>query len=78
MGLAGEVRTIPWEQSHYDAALGGYKTEVTGDQLRNAPEFSRRDDALVSGHECGNLIAYYGAMLEHVRRTALPQRQDLP
>src|SRR3954463_4226639 len=64
LGLGAETHTIPWEQLHYDAALHGYKTSITEDQLRDAPEFSRQDDALLSGHEHDELIAYYRAMLE--------------
>src|SRR5438132_10204079 len=40
LGLGAEIHTIPWEQLHYDTALGGYRTNITVDQLRNAPEFS--------------------------------------
>jgi len=64
LGLGAEMHTIPWEQLHYDTALGGYKTTITEDQVRNAPEFSRRDDALLSGHERAELDAHYRAMLE--------------
>jgi hypothetical protein len=64
LGLGAETHTIPWEQLHYDTALGGYKTTVTEGQLRNAPEFSRRDDALLSGHQRAELDAHYRAMLE--------------
>lgn len=42
LGLGSEVHTIPWEQLHYDTSLGGYKTNITEEQLRRAPEFSRR------------------------------------
>jgi hypothetical protein len=64
LGLGSEMHTVPWDQLHYDTALSGYKTNITADWLRNAPEFSRRDDALLSGHECDELDAYYRAMLE--------------
>src|SRR5687768_17289137 len=64
LGLGGETHTIPWEQQHYAPALHGYTTSITEDQLRNAPEFSRQDDELLSGHEQDELIAYYRAMLE--------------
>ncbi len=59
LGFGAETHTIPWEQLHYDAALGGYKTNITVDQLRNAPEFSRSDEALLSGHEREELSRYY-------------------
>ena len=51
LGLGAEAHTIPWEQLHYDTALGGYKTSIAESQLQNAPEFSRGDDPLLSGHE---------------------------
>jgi len=51
LGLGAEVHTVPWEQLHYDTDLGGYRTSITEDQLRKAPEFSRQDEALLSGHE---------------------------
>jgi len=64
LGLGSEMHTVPWDQLHYDTALSGYKTNMTADRLRNAPEFSRRDNALLSEHERDELDAYYRAMLE--------------
>jgi hypothetical protein len=59
LGLGVEVHSIPWEQLHYDTGLGGYRTSITEDQLRKAPEFSRQDEALLSGHERDELSQYY-------------------
>ena len=59
LGLGEETHTIPWEQLHYDKDLGGYKARVSETQLRNAPEFSRQDESLLSGHEREELINYY-------------------
>src|ERR671926_1292772 len=59
LGLGSETHTIPWEQLHYDTALHGYRTSIAEEQLRNAPEFSRQDDALLSVHEQDELTAYY-------------------
>src|SRR3954468_19146957 len=53
LGLGEETHTIPWEQLHYDTDLGGYKARVSESQLRNAPEFSRQDESLLSSHERG-------------------------
>src|SRR5436853_7270224 len=47
LGLGAEVHTILWEQLRYDTAVGGYKTGITEDQLRKAPEFSRQDETLL-------------------------------
>jgi hypothetical protein len=59
LGLGAETHRLPGEQLHYDTALGGYKTGVTEHQLRNAPEFSRGDEALLSGHEREELSRYF-------------------
>jgi len=59
LGLGAEIHTIPWEQLHYDTALGGYRTNITVDQLRNAPEFSRQDESLLSHHQRRELNEYY-------------------
>src|SRR6476469_8410555 len=58
LGLGEETHTIPWEQLHYDTNLGGYKTSVSEAQLRNAPEFSRQDETILSGHEREKLLDY--------------------
>src|SRR5215213_7328261 len=51
LGLGHELHTIPREQLPYEMALHDYKTGTREEQLRNAPEFSRHDDALLSGHQ---------------------------
>src|SRR3954467_4292303 len=59
LGVGSEIHTIPWEQLHYDTTLGGYKTTITEERLHKAPEFSRSDEALLSGHERQQLGDYY-------------------
>ncbi|GJE43861.1 PRC-barrel domain-containing protein [Methylobacterium soli] len=59
LGVGSETHTIPWEQLHYDTTLHGYHTNITEEQLRKAPEFSRSDDALLSGHERQQLREFY-------------------
>src|SRR3954449_6659614 len=59
LGVDSEVHTIPWEQLHYDTKLHGYHTTITEEQLRNAPEFSRSDESLLSQHEWQQLRDHY-------------------
>jgi len=59
LGMGTEVHTIPWEQLHYDTKLHGYHTTITEEQLRQAPEFSRGDEALLSRYERQELDHYY-------------------
>jgi hypothetical protein len=32
---------MPWSKLTYDTSLGGYRTDITEDQLRGAPAFTR-------------------------------------
>lgn len=40
LGVGGNQYPLPWNAFHYDTNLGGYVTNVTEEQLRNAPEFT--------------------------------------
>ncbi len=37
LGLGAHEHTIPWEKLKYDTHLGGYRTDITEEQLRGAP-----------------------------------------
>ena len=37
LGLGAHHHTIPWEKLDYDTRLGGYRTDITEEQLRGAP-----------------------------------------
>lgn len=37
LGIGSSEHTIPWNKLDYDTALGGYRTDITEDQLRGAP-----------------------------------------
>lgn len=38
-GIAADVRTIPWSKLAYDAGCGGYRTDITESELRDAPGY---------------------------------------
>jgi hypothetical protein len=40
-GLAAETHTVPRGKLKYDASLGGYRTDITESELRDAPDFFR-------------------------------------
>ena len=44
LGLGEEEYTLPWSKLNYDASLGGYRIDITEDQLRGAPAFYRDRD----------------------------------
>jgi len=41
LGMGTEDHAIPWNKLTYDTRLGGYRTDITEQQLRGAPAFSR-------------------------------------
>lgn len=44
LGMGGEEHTIPWSKLTYDPSLGGYRTDITEEQLRGAPSFYQDQD----------------------------------
>jgi hypothetical protein len=44
LGLGTEEHTIPWNKLNYDTSLGGYRTDITKEQLEGAPTFYREGD----------------------------------
>jgi hypothetical protein len=41
LGMGREEHAMPWNKLTYDTTLGGYRTDITEQQLRGAPAFSR-------------------------------------
>ena len=45
LSIGSHEHTIPWDKLRYDTRLGGYRTDITEDQLRGAPRvFDDRED----------------------------------
>ena len=38
LGIGGSERPVPWNTLDYDPSLGGFRTGITEQQLRDAPE----------------------------------------
>lgn len=61
LGLGEDHYTIPWGKLSYDTALGGYRTDLTEEQIKNAPDFYRRDGYGWQEREKeSELHSYYG------------------
>ena len=44
LGLGTHHYTIPWEKLDYDTRLGGYRTDITAEQVKGAPAFYGDDE----------------------------------
>jgi PRC-barrel domain protein len=40
LGMGEDFYPLPWSTLRYDTNLGGYRTNLTKDQLENAPKYS--------------------------------------
>ena len=59
LGLAHSHYPIPWSALKYDTGLGGFRTGITEEQLRDAPEFS--DDSWTDRNWETRTHQHYGA-----------------
>ena len=41
LGIGSHTHTIPWEKLKYDIPLGGFRTDITPEELTSAPVVSR-------------------------------------
>jgi hypothetical protein len=44
LGMGEEYYPMPWSKLDYDTELGGYRVDITEDQLRGAPKFNQATD----------------------------------
>ena len=43
LGMGSERHSLPWSKLNYDTELGGYRLDVTQDQLKKAPRFAENE-----------------------------------
>src|SRR5438046_56325 len=44
LGMGEDYYPMPWAKLDYDTSLGGYRVDITEQQLKSAPKFSRNTD----------------------------------
>jgi PRC-barrel domain protein len=44
LGMGEDYYPMPWAKLDYDTSLGGYRVDITEDQLKGAPKFNRSSD----------------------------------
>jgi len=59
-GIGEDNHAVPWGKFTYDVNAGGYRTDITEEVLRRAPEFSQGEDpGAVHPDREQELYAYY-------------------
>jgi sporulation protein YlmC with PRC-barrel domain len=63
LGIGEKYHPLPWNVLTYDESKGGYNIDLTSDQLRSAPSYSR-DEMLRfgSGTADERVDSYYGGL----------------
>jgi hypothetical protein len=61
MGIGEDYYPLPWSLLAFDPKLGGYVIDITQEQLKGAPKYSKHETWDWSDHERGKKIYnYYG------------------
>ncbi|MEX2615194.1 MAG: PRC-barrel domain-containing protein [Alphaproteobacteria bacterium] len=60
LGIGEERYPLPWAKLHYDTELGGYRADVTEEQVKGAPNYTNYDDYDWSPEGGRRIYDYYG------------------
>ena len=60
LGIGEKFHPLPWNVLTYDESKGGYNIDLTSDQLRSAPSYSR--DELTRFGSDDRVDTYYGGL----------------
>ncbi|MEO5806072.1 PRC-barrel domain-containing protein [Devosia sp.] len=60
LGLGNDHYPLPWGKLAYDEELGGYKVDVTREQLDNAPKYDDAEEYYLNGDRGRLIYDYYG------------------
>lgn len=61
LGMGTDTYTVPWAKLAYDTTLGGYRTDLSPDQVKSAPDFYRKGNyAWSDRNREQDLHSYYG------------------
>jgi hypothetical protein len=62
MGIGEDYYPLPWSVLKYNPSLGGYEVNISDEQLRNAPKFSKHENWDWDDRSRGQRVYdYYGA-----------------
>ena len=60
LGIGHDHYPLPWSKLEYDEDLGGYRVDVTKQQLEGAPKYEREEDDYWTAENGRRVYDYYG------------------
>ncbi len=60
LGMGHEHYPLPWSKLNYDEELGGYRVDVSRQQLEGAPKYDREEDDYWTAENGRRVYDYYG------------------
>ncbi len=60
LGMGEEHYPLPWSKLEYDESLGGYRVNVSREQLEGAPRYQSEDDQYWTADNGRRVYDYYG------------------
>lgn len=60
LGIGHDHYPLPWSKLDYDEVLGGYRVDITKDQLEGAPRYEGEDDNFWTAENGRRVHDYYG------------------
>lgn len=60
LGIGNDHYPLPWSKLNYDTELGGYRVDITKEQLEGAPRYEQESDDYWTEENGRRVYDYYG------------------
>lgn len=60
MGIGHDHYPLPWSKLEYDESLGGYRIDISKEQIEGAPRYNEMDDDFWTAENGRRVHDYYG------------------
>ena len=60
LGIGHDHYPLPWSKLEYDESLGGYRIDISKEQIEGAPRYDDRDDDFWTAENGRRVHDYYG------------------
>jgi hypothetical protein len=60
LGIGEDHYPLPWSKLNYDQDLGGYRVDITKEQLEGAPKYESESDDFFTAENGRRVYDYYG------------------